>query len=276
VSLSVVESVLEELRRVRGVDLSGYCRSTLKRRLASRMDSLHLNDPLEYLGRLQSDPDESDRLIETITIKVSSFFRDPFVFGFIAQRVLPQIMERHRRERDHQLRVWSAGCATGEEAYSVAILLAQALETENFPWLPYICATDISIAALETAKTGRYHRGSFATTTLGVLDRYFKPTLEGFEVIPALRHLVHFSKDCLTSGNGLAPTDSIYGSFDLVLCRNVLMYYSLDLQRGTLDRLYEVLNPGGYLVLGASESLPLQSASRLMAIDQPNRIFQKS
>ncbi|HLD47674.1 MAG TPA: CheR family methyltransferase, partial [Desulfobaccales bacterium] len=174
-----------------------------------------------------------------------------------------------------QIRVWSAGCATGEEAYSVAILLAQALEVEDSPCLPYICATDISSQALATAQTGRYHRESLETTNLGVLDRSFRPTAEGFEVIPEIRCMVHFSRDDLTSRQSLAPADSVFGSFDLVLCRNVLIYFSLDLQRLVLDKLYRALNPGGALVIGIFESLPREMESRLTAIDPPHRIFQK-
>jgi chemotaxis protein methyltransferase CheR len=270
-----LEAVLDELRRVRGLDLSGYRRASLERRLAARMARLRLNDPGEYLKRLRSDPLECDRLIEAILIKVSSFFRDPPVFEFLAHRVLPLIMERHRQEHTRQIRIWSAGCAAGEEAYSVAILLAQALEYEDFPCLPYICATDISPQALAAAQTGRYCRESFETTQLGVLERFFRPTANGFEVIPEIRRMVHFSRDDLTSPHTLTPADSVFGSFDLVLCRNVLIYFSLDLQKRVQDKLYGALNPGGFLVLGMAEYLPREMEARLTAIDRPHRIFQK-
>lgn len=270
-----LEAVLAELRRARGLDLSDYRRTTLERRLAARMANLRLKDPGEYLPRLRSDPSECDRLIETIEIKVSSFFRDPLIFEFLDHRVLPQIMERHRRDHTRQIRVWTAGCAAGEEAYSVAILLAQALEDEDFPWLPYICATDISSEALEAAQTGRYRRESLETTQLGILDRCFRPTAKGFEVIPEIRRMVHFSRDDLTSRHSFAPADSVFGSFDLVLCRNVLIYFFLDLQQMVLEKLYRVLNPGGVLVLGLSESLPPQMGSRLTVIDRLLRIYQK-
>lgn len=270
-----LEAVLEELRRARGLDLSDYRRSTLERRLAVRMARLRLKDPGEYLQRLRSDPSECDRLIEVILIKVSSFFRDPLVFEILAHRVLPLIMERHRREHTRQIRVWSAGCAAGEEAYSVAILLAQALEDEDFPWLPSICATDISSEALAAAQTGRYRRESLETTQLGILDRFFRPTAEGFGVIPEIRRMVHCSRDDLTSRHSMAPADSVFGSFDLVLCRNVLIYFSLELQKRVQDKLYRALNPGGYLVLGLAESLPPETVSRLIAFDRPHRIFQK-
>ena len=271
-----LEAMLEELSRVRGLDLGDYRRATLERRLAARMARLRFKDPGEYLQRLRSDPLECDRLIETFLIKVSSFFRDPLVFGSLAHRGLPLIIERHRRDPSRQMRVWSAGCAAGEEAYSVAILLAQAMEVEDFPCLPYICATDISPQALTAAQTGRYHRESLETTTLGILDRFFRPTAEGFEVIPEIRRMVHFSRHDLTSRRSLAPADSVFGSFDLVLCRNVLIYFSLDLQKRVLEKLYCALNPGGVLVIGTFESLPREMEPRLTAIDRPHRIFHKT
>jgi chemotaxis protein methyltransferase CheR len=222
------------------------------------MAQLRLKDPGEYLQRLRSDSLECDRLIEAILIKVSSFFRDPLVFELLAHRVLPLIIERHRREHTRYIRVWSAGCSSGEEAYSVAILLAQALEDEDFPWHPHICicATDISLQAQATAQSGRYRRESLETTLLGILERFFRPTADGFEVIPEIRRMVQFSRDDLTSRNKSAPADSAFGSFDLALCRNVLIYFSLDLQKRVQDKLYRALNPGGYLVLGLAESLP--------------------
>lgn len=270
-----LKAVLEELRRTRGLELSDYRRSTLERRLAARMANLRLNEPLEYLECLRSDPSECDRLIESILIKVSSFFRDPLVFDLLAQRVLPLIIEDHRRDHTRQVRVWSAGCATGEEAYSVAILLAQALEDEHDYWLPYICATDISPEALAAAQTGRYGRDRLETTHLEILGRFFRTTAEGYEVIPEIRRMVHFSRDDLISWRTRTPADSIFGSFDLVLCRNVLIYFSPDLQQRVLVKLYGALNSGGYLVLGLSESLLPAMASRLTAIDRLHRIFQK-
>jgi chemotaxis methyl-accepting protein methylase len=113
------------------------------------------------------------------------------------------------------------------------------------------------------------------TTQLRILDRFFRPTADGFEVIPEIRRMVHFSWDDLTSRHSLAPADSVFGSFDLVLCRNVLIYFSLGLQKRVQDKLYGALNPGGYLVLGTSESLPPEMAPWLIAVDQPHRIFQK-
>ena len=272
---SILPPVLAELQRARGLDLSGYRRSILERRLAARMGRLRLKDPGEYLNRLRSDPRECDRLIETIVIKVSSFFRDPIVFEIIARRILPAIMERRRRDRTRQIRVWSAGCAAGEEAYSMAILLAQALEGEEADWRPYICGTDISGEALKAAQTGIYRRKRLETIQLGTLDRFFRPAADGFEVIPEIRRMVQFSWQDLTSRRRGAPADSDFGSFDLVLCRNVLIYFSLDLQQRVQDNLYEALSPGGFLVLGMSESLPAETASRLIAVDRPHRIFQK-
>jgi len=197
------------------------------------------------------------------------------VFEFLAKHILPQIISQHRRRGSRQIRVWSAGCASGEEAYSAAILLVQALEAEECPLHPYICATDISDEALETAKIGEYPRERFNTTQLGILERFFRAVPAGFAISRHIQEVVHFSRDDLTSGHSRAPADSVYGSFDLVLCRNVLIYFDLELQDRVVHRLYSALNPWGYLVLGSSEALPPAMAPRFLVVDRASRIFQK-
>ncbi len=117
---SHIDAVLAELRKSRGIDLSGYRRSMLKRWLAARMARLRCDAPAAYLARLQTDPSECDHLIDAIAINVSSFFRNPVVWEILAQSALPEILERKRRAGDHEIRAWTAGYAAGEEAYSAA------------------------------------------------------------------------------------------------------------------------------------------------------------
>ena len=272
VSKVQLEAVLEELRQARGLDLGDYRRATLERRLAVRMGNLGLKDFEQYLQRLRPDPLECNRLIETVVIKVSSFFRDPIVFELLAQRVLPAIMEHRRRDHTRQVQGWSASCATGEEAYP----WPSSWQPEGRGlWAPLYLRNRCQSRGSGRGPNRQISPERLETTQLGVLDRFFRPTAEGFEVIPEIRRLVHFSRDDLIARNNLAPADSVFGSFDLVLCRNALIYFSLDLQQRDLDELYSALNPGGVLVLGMSESLPPAMESRLTAIDRPHRIFQK-
>jgi len=273
---SYIDHILSELRQLRGIDLSGYRRNMLERRLAARMLHLQLSDPEAYLERLGTDVAECDRLIDTIMINVSSFFRTPIVFEILAQSILPSILDAKRGRGSKEIRVWSAGCAAGEEAYSTAILVHQALKGEDRgEWRVNLFATDIDSESLEKAATAVFPREHLVNTKLGVLDAYFIPRGSDYEVRPFIREMVHFSRSDLTSPKTTAPTESIYGAFDLVLCRNLLIYFSRELQGLVFDKLYRSLAERGYLILGEAESLCAQMEAKIRIVDGRNRIFQK-
>jgi len=240
------------------------------------MAILGIEEASEYLKYLRADPSEYERLIDALTIKVSSFFRNPIVFEIIAQRILPQIIKRNKHDEVCEIRVWSAGCADGEEAYSIAILICEAVLMETARCHPYIFATDISRDALNVAEKGIYRRKSLGTTKLDIFDRYFTDRGDTYEVLPFVRKTVRFSRDDLSSKNRIAPADSVFGDFDLVLCRNVLIYFSPELQKRVCDKLYKTLNKGGFLILGDSESPDPDTERNLITIDSRSRIYQKS
>ncbi len=260
---------------MRGIDLSGYRRSMLQRRLDARMARLRCDDGAAYLARLRTDPAECGCLINTIAINVSSFFRNPIVWEILAQSVLPKIIERKRQSRNSNIRAWSAGCAAGEEAFSAAILIHRALKGALADWQPHIFATDIDTKSLETAAEGIYSRECLEDTKLGILNDHFTAVDHGYQIRPFLHKMVWFSRDDLTSQKGFAPKDSIFGGFDLVFCRNVLIYFSRDLQHRVLDNLVRSLDKDGYLILGESESIDRPGDLGLTEIDGRNRIYVK-
>ena len=270
-----IENIVSELRDRRGIRFDRYRSTTVCRRIASRLAVLNIASPTNYLERLRDDLDECDRLIDTILINVSSFFRDPIVFENIAQRILPEIVEHRTEQNQRTIRAWSAGCAAGEEAFSLCILIHRVLKDEFESWTPFIFATDIDRECLATAREGSFSEDRLAETKLGDLKTYFSPTGAGYMVRPTIRDMVSFSYDDLTSEALLAPVDSVFGDFDLVLCRNVLIYFSPELQDAVIEKLCRTLIPGGYLILGESEALGQSVASRFRAIDQRMRIFQK-
>ena len=270
-----LDTMIAHVERVRGIDLGGCRRPMLRRRIAARMRTLGVSDPAAHLQRLETDPSECDRLIDAVGISVSSFFRNPLVFEIIGKRILPEIIERKRRQPSREIRVWSAGCGAGEEAYSAAILIHAATRGEVADWVPRIFATDINQDAMRAAAVGAYARESFQTTKLGVLDEYFTPSGTEFDVRPFIRSMVRFSQHDLTSPRSGAPTDSVFGTFDLVLCRNVLIYFSRERQERVLDRLCRSVARGGYLVLGESESLGSAMEPELGTVDRDNRIFRR-
>lgn len=268
-------SLLATLKDLRGIDFVHYRQATLQRRLANRMAALGVPDLDSYRQRLQLDPAEPDRLIEIIGIHVSHFFRDPLVFEVLARSILPVIIERKRNSGMREIRIWSAGCAGGEEAYSLAILLDQALMEEADGWHRYVFASDISGKALGEAENAIYPRSKLLETKLGILDRYFEDLAEGFKVRTFLREGVQFCRDDLISSRTVAPAESIFGAFDLILCRNVLIYFDGDLQLEVQKKLCRALDPEGYLVLGSAEVLHPQIAGELREIEKGRRIWQK-
>lgn len=271
----VLEEVLDHLRRAGGVDLRGYLRAPLRKRLATRMEQVGVGDPAAYLSLVRTDAGECAQLLGALAVSVTSFFRDPVVFELLAQGVLPGLVEKASRRKSREIRVWCAGCATGEEAYSVAILIHRALAAAPGPWQPLVFGTDVNEESLRIARRGVYARDKLETTQLGVLDRYFVACGERYEVCSDVRGIVRFSREDLTATDRLCPADSIFGGFDLVSCRNLLIYFSPKLREEVLEKLCHCVRPGGHLVLGSAEFLCGPAADRFRAVDARNRIFRK-
>ncbi len=269
-------TVLEKIRILRNIDFSDYISERTERTIMERMAALHITDPLQYVDLLTDDPKECDNLIDNILITVSSFFRNPIVFEIISQTILPQIIDQKKEEGLKEIRVWCAGCATGEEPYSIAILIHEALKNLFPDWTPFIFATDINQDALKKADTGMYSREQLKNTKLGIIGDYFSSGNAAYEILPEIKDMVLFSVDDLVSRNRFAPAESVFGTFDLILCRNVLIYFSLKLQNRVLGKLYKALANSGFLILGSCESLGLEMKNRLITVDTRNRIYQKS
>jgi len=273
----LLDKILKKLYKAKGVDFSDYKPCCLKKRLSARMEMLQINDPAQYFEYLCQNPSESDHLLNIFAVRVSSFFRNPVVFELIAQKILPKIITCKKNSGVRQIRVWSAGCASGEEAYSIAILIYEALIHENREeWYPLIFGTDISEESLAMAEAGVYKREALENTKIGIFDKYFFSDCNRYyRISPFIQNMVRFSKDDLASRERFAPADSVFGSFDLILCRNVLIYFSSKLQKRVFNNLYKALDNKGYLVLGDSESLITLTEEKLITLDSRNRIFQK-
>ncbi len=270
-----LDRVISVLKSVRRIDMSGYTHSTLRRSVAVRMERVCHGDQVSYLQLLQASPEECDRLVEAVTINVSYFFRDPGVYEVLARDVLPEIIRRKQANGSKELRIWSAGCAAGEEPYSISILLAQALKGQRLNWSCLIFATDLDKSALERANLATYDRKQLKDTKLGDIDGYFTPDGNGYQVRPFIRNMVHFSWGDLTSQKQAIPAGSIFGSFDLVLCRNVLIYFPPAVQVTVFEQLNRSLAPDGYLVLGSAETLCRELAGRLQTFDSHGKIYRK-
>lgn len=269
------KSILNRIYELRGIDFSGYRQRTLSRRIEFRLAKLGINDNDEYLELLNNDPTECDELIDTIAINVSAFFRDPIVYEILAQRVIPDIIEKKRKSGMRQLRIWSAGCACGEEPYSLAMLIHKALKKDSSEWSIHIFATDIDKESLRRAEKANYPRERLLNTKLEIVSEYFECIESDYLVKPEIREMVHFSNDDLTSMKTFAPKESVFGEFDIIFCRNVLIYLNDELQRRVMDKFVHSLDSKGYLFLGDAEQLGAEVITHFQIVDRRNRIFKK-
>lgn len=239
-------TILAQVHDQTGVDFSRYKRPTILRRLQRRMVSTGTPDLAAYAAYLAQHPEEGTRLVANFLINVTEFFRDSAFFSTLRERVLPDLIA-YARAHNNILRIWSAGCATGEEPYTVAILLAEALGDELDDFTVQIFATDLDEDALAFARRGSYPAATVASVPEEMRSRAFTRVDGDYEILPRLRALVTFGQHDLGQR---APFPRI----DLVLCRNVLIYFTQELQHRALQLFAFALRDGGYLALGKAET----------------------
>jgi two-component system CheB/CheR fusion protein len=259
------EQLLEFLRDRRGFDFTGYKRSTLQRRIAKRMQGLGADSFTAYLDILDASPGEFTELFNTILINVTTFFRDPDSWDYLASEVLPQLLER--KGEDDPIRVWSAGCASGQETYSLAMLFIEAIGEERFRDTVKIYGTDVDDDALVQARLGRYSAREPADLPEERRSRYFEPVEGGFGFRKDLRRAVIFGRHDLVQD---APISKI----DLLACRNTLMYFTAETQRRVLGNFHFAVAPEGFLFLGRSEAL-VNRTGLFIGLDKRHHVFQR-
>ncbi len=247
----------EETRLLREI-IEEYCGVTLaedggfllERRLGARLDELGLSSFLDYYYYLRFDlrgPEELNALVERITTHETYLFREQFQLDAFSRYVLPELAGRDGRRR--ALSVWSAGCSTGEEAYTCAILLRGSGLFDG--WALRVVGTDISNRVLATARAGVYGESSFRTTPASQRARYFEQREGGARVIDTIRRMCSFHRV-----NLLNPAEyDVVGAIDVIFCRNVLIYLTPAARHQIVEAFYDTLSPGGYLLLGHSENL---------------------
>jgi two-component system CheB/CheR fusion protein len=260
-----LEGLLEYLRDSRGFDFTGYKRATLERRIRKRMGEVSVDDYEDYVDYLEANPREFAELFNTILINVTGFFRDPDAWEYLQAEVLPELVEAV--PVDEQIRVWSAGCASGEEAYTVAIALLEVLGEEAFKRRVKIYATDIDEEALAEARTAIYPPKAFADIPKELVEKYFVENGRGLGFRPDLRRSVIFGRNELLQD---APISRI----DLLICRNVLMYFTVDAQTRILSQLNFALRDRGFLFLGKSEML-VRHSDYFTPVDIKRRVFRR-
>ncbi|MDQ2769503.1 MAG: PAS domain-containing protein [Bacteroidota bacterium] len=242
-----LQKIFHLIRTQTGHDFSFYKRNTVFRRIERRMNAHQIDDFTHYVRFLQETPAEVEALFKELLIGVTKFFRDAEAFGQLKARLLPLLRQQ---PADATVRVWAPGCSTGEEAYSLAIVLLEVLEAgESGRHLTLqIFATDINPEAIDTARAGLYGDNIGSDVSAERLNRYFTRSDEGYRVKKEVRDAVVFAVHDLNK-------DAPFTRLDLLVCRNLLIYLSAELQRNLIPIFHYALNPGGLLLLGPSENL---------------------
>jgi len=270
-----LQAILELVKNKKGVDFSGYRPRFVERRIRQRFTATACKTLQEYYYYLLIHSDELNLLFDLLTINVSKLFRHPLIFDYFGEMLLPEIIRKKIESNNRTIRIWSAGCACGEEAYSLAMTLVDVITRKNIALDLDIFATDIDTNVLDKAKIGRFRYESIENVKTRFLKDYFHPVNDEFQICSKIRSLITFSRFDLINSRTYAPSESVFGSFDIVLCRNVLIYYQTSHQCIIFDKLYRSLSKGGYLVLGRTET-PVESyRNKFIMVCEGSCIYQK-
>jgi two-component system CheB/CheR fusion protein len=259
------EQLLEYLKRSRGFDFTAYKRPSLQRRVQRRMQVVGIDGFDGYGDYLEAHPQEITELFNTILINVTGFFRDSGAWEFLAADIIPRIV--HTDNGDPSIRVWSAGCSSGEEAYTLAMLLAEAMNPEELRERVRIYATDVDEEALAHARLATYPEARLADVPTPLVEKYFERVNGQYVFNRDLRRLLIFGRHDLL-------VDPPISKVSLVVCRNTLMYFNSEAQQRLLERFHFALRDGGFLFLGKAEMLPARS-NAFTPVDLKKRIFVK-
>jgi two-component system CheB/CheR fusion protein len=265
-SSAATSRLLEYLKASRGFDFGAYKVTGLLRRVQKRMHEVGTASYAEYLDYLEVHPQEFAPLFDAVLINVTSFFRDPPAWEYLAEHILPRIIEE--RAPDQPIRVWSAGCASGEEALTVAMLFAELLGEERLRTRVKIYATDVDEQSLAEARRATYDARQVEGVPAPLLDKYFEKAESRYVFRPDLRR-------CLIFGRHDLIQDASISRLDLLVCRNTLMYFNAEAQEKILARFHFALNRSGYLFLGRAETLLTHSHS-FRPVDLKHRIFARA
>lgn len=237
-----------------GIYIADNRKYLLENRLANRLKKLSLKNFSEYFYYLQYDSGraaELNKLFEVITTNETSFYRNPPQLKVFQENILSAVIREQRDNGNKSLRIWSAGCSTGEEPYTLAMIILEVLGSEASAWDIVISANDLSERVLQSARRGIYSDYSLRTTPPEIIKRYFNKVDDGFEVKDQVRKMVSFGQINLKDKNQLKAVSRS----EIVFCRNVIIYFDDEMKKQVISAFYDNLKPGGYLIIGHSESL---------------------
>jgi len=246
-----------------GLDCSGYRDEYLKRRFEIRLRATNSETYARYIIYLKKHPEEFTNLLNDLTINYTTFFRDTDVYQHLEHKLLPKLFTS-----PNPVKIWSAGCATGEEPYSLSILVHKLLGKHVSSNRVQIIASDIDKDALAKAQRGAYGPRQISTMSHEMIDQYFTHEGDSWTVKDFVKSIIRFERFDLNQA-------SLHVNFDLILCRNVMIYFSKEGQQHIHMNFYRALRDGGYMITGKSEILSGEPAEKFQALDYTTRVYQK-
>jgi chemotaxis protein methyltransferase CheR len=258
-----------------GGNISRYDETFLLKSVEKRMAATTRATIAEYCTYLSEDKGEAEAFLRSLNITYSEFFRNPLTFAVLEQRVLPRLIEKKLESGAAEIRIWSAGCAAGQEVFSVAILLDELLSARKTSLSFRIFATDIAETALAAAQSGVYDAAAVQNVRLKHIRSSFSEQNGSYTIARRIRERIEFSRYDLLDERSTSPPCSIYGDFDLVFCSNLLFYYTPAIRQFILNKVCHSLSDGGFLVTGETERSDVEMIN-LDEISPMSGVYQKS
>ncbi len=263
-----LELLKKAIKKNLGFNCEQYKESHFRRRINVRVRATNSSSYAEYLKILKKDQDEYRNLIEALTVNVSEFFRNPETYTVIEKEVLPALIKSKSNSMVKSIRIWSAGCAAGEEAYSLAILLHMLLNKDFGKYRISIMGTDIDSSSLEKARKGVYGENVLKNVDEKTRERYFIKKGGMYQVTDQLKNITHFKQHDLISGPKLSH-------FDMIICRNVMIYFNKEIQEQLHLDFYKALSQGGFFIIGKAETLLGTAAGYFKPYNTRERLYVK-
>lgn len=266
---------IQTLERTHGLCIDAYDESFLQKSIDKRMAETGIKNVAAYEEYLAGNQVEAERFCQSLRINYSEFFRNSLTFALLEQQVLPALIAAKKQSGQKEIRIWSAGCAAGQEIWSVAILLDELLTAKESPVSYRIFATDLSESDLAKARAGIYSAEAVGNVCLKHLNGCFSRQGDSYVVVPRLRKQVEFSVYDLLDEHSSCPADSLYGDFDLIFCCNLLFYYKLDVRLRVIGKVCRALAGGGFFVTGEAERDMVTKQEGFCTVAPASTIFQK-
>lgn len=244
-----------------GIDVFRYDDSFLEMSISKRVSATNCSSLKEYHTKLKDNRNEADSFVHSLNISFSEFFRNPLTYAYIEQMVLPLLIEKKERENNKEIRIWSAACASGQEAYSIAMLWDEVSDAAKETITCRIFATDCNPEEIIAAQKGVYTATSLYKVSLHRVHAYFNQQNDTYLINPRLKKQVQFFAFNLLDEQLISPQESIYGDFDIILCCNLLFYYKPEYRRRILEKLTRNLVSGAYLITGETEREIVQKSN---------------